>query len=64
MRCSVKGTARIVIGVVLAGLAMSLGWGIRGDYGHEAGAMVPGAMLGLSICLASITGSGWRSRSG
>ena len=32
---------------------MSVGWGFRGDYGHEAGAMVPGALLGLSICLAS-----------
>jgi hypothetical protein len=42
-----------LIGIVLSGLAMSVGWGFRGDYGHEAGAMVPGALLGLSICLAS-----------
>ena len=41
------------VGVVLSGLAMSVGWGFRGDYGHEAGAMVPGALLGLAICLAS-----------
>ena len=40
-------------GIILSGLAMSVGWGFRGDYGHEAGAMVPGALLGLSICLAS-----------
>ncbi len=39
---------------------MSLGWGIRGDYGHEAGAMIPGAMLGLSICLASGREDWWR----
>jgi len=32
---------------------MSVGWGFRGDYGHEAGAMVPGALLGLAICLGS-----------
>ncbi len=38
---------------LLAALAMSVGWGWRGDYGHEAGAMVPGALLGLAICLAS-----------
>jgi hypothetical protein len=25
-----------VAGVVLAALAMSVGWGFRGDYGHEA----------------------------
>lgn len=40
-------------GIVLSALAMSVGWGIRGDYGHEAGAMIPGALLGLSICLTS-----------
>lgn len=32
---------------------MSVGWGFRGDYGHEAGAMVPGALIGLAVCLAS-----------
>ena len=31
-------------GIVLSALAMSVGWGFRGDYGHEAGAMVPGAL--------------------
>lgn len=38
---------------VLAALAMSLGWGIRGDYGHEAGAMLPGALLALAVALAA-----------
>lgn len=38
---------------LLAALTMSVGWGWRGDYGHEAGAMVPGALLGLAICLAA-----------
>jgi hypothetical protein len=49
-----------LIGVILSGLAMSVGWGFRGDYGHEAGAMVPGALLGLSICLASGRQDWWR----
>jgi hypothetical protein len=62
-RCSVNGTFRVVIGVILAGLAMSLGWGIRGDYGHEAGAMIPGALLGLSICLASGREDWWQRAS-
>ena len=31
---------------------MSVGWGFRGDYGHEAGAMVPGALLALGIVMA------------
>src|SRR6476619_5023497 len=39
--------------LLLAALAMSLGWGIRGDYGHEAGAMIPGALLALAACLTS-----------
>jgi hypothetical protein len=52
-----------VIGVILAGLAMSVGWGFRGDYGHEAGAMVPGALLGLAICIASGREDWWRRAS-
>lgn len=39
--------------ILLAGLAMSLGWGIRGDYGHEAGAMLPGALVALAGALGS-----------
>ncbi len=50
-------------GIVLCALAMSVGWGFRGDYGHEAGAMVPGALLGLSICLASGRRDWWRRSS-
>ena len=50
----------LVIGIVLSGLAMSVGWGFRGDYGHEAGAMVPGALLGLAICLASGRADWWQ----
>jgi hypothetical protein len=39
--------------ILLSALAMSVGWGFRGNYGHEAGAMIPGALLGLSISLTS-----------
>ncbi len=39
--------------MLLAAFAMSVGWGWRGDYGHEAGAMIPGALLALAICLAA-----------
>ncbi|MEY3283238.1 MAG: hypothetical protein RIR86_1251, partial [Acidobacteriota bacterium] len=48
---------------LLAGLAMSLGWGIRGDYGHEAGAMLPGAMLALAIVLTAGRAD-WLARGG
>lgn len=52
-------TARMLI---LAALAMSLGWGIRGDYGHESGAILPGALLGLAIVMASGRAD-WQQRS-
>jgi hypothetical protein len=38
---------------VAAALSLSLGWGIRGNYGHEYGAMIPGALAALSVCLMS-----------
>lgn len=44
---------------LLSALAMSVGWGWRGDYGHEAGAMVPGALLALAICLAAGRADWW-----
>ena len=37
----------------LAAITMAYGWGYRGTVGHEAGAMVPGALLGLVLCLGS-----------
>ena len=38
--------------VVLPALAMMLGWGLRGHIGGGPfGAMIPGAMVALSICL-------------
>ncbi len=39
--------------VALVGLAGAIGWGIRGSYGHEKGATLPGAMIALSICFVS-----------
>ncbi len=40
-----------LLSILFAGLAMSLGWGIRGNFGHELGAMIPGALIGFSVCL-------------
>jgi hypothetical protein len=39
--------------VLLPALAMGLGWGIRGQFGHETGAMVPGALVGLALAAVS-----------
>ncbi len=37
----------------LVAVLMAYGWGYRGTVGHEAGAMVPGALLGLAVCVGS-----------
>jgi len=38
--------------VVLAGaMAGGMGWGIRGQYGHETGAMIAGLLVSLSLAL-------------
>ncbi len=34
-------------------LAVGLGWGIRGNFGHQLGAMVPGALLAMSFAYVS-----------
>ncbi|HUW59556.1 MAG TPA: hypothetical protein VMZ06_01015 [Candidatus Bathyarchaeia archaeon] len=39
--------------LALAAVIMAYGWGYRGTVGHEAGAMVPGALLGLAVSLGS-----------
>ena len=39
--------------VVLCALSLSLGWGVRGNFGHEYGAMIPGALAALAGVLAA-----------
>ena len=36
---------------VLTALSLSLGWGIRGNFGHEYGAMIPGALAAMAAVL-------------
>jgi len=38
---------------VLTALSLSVGWGIRGNYGHEIGAMTPGALAAMAAVLLS-----------
>lgn len=38
---------------VLTALSLSIGWGIRGNFGHEFGAMLPGALAALAVVLLS-----------
>ena len=41
------------VSLLVVGLALSIGWGIRGNYGHETGAMFPGAVAAIAACLLS-----------
>src|SRR5205085_2456402 len=34
-------------------LSLSIGWGIRGNFGHETGAMIPGALAALAAIILS-----------
>ena len=38
---------------VATALSLSLGWGIRGNFGHEYGAMIPGALAAMAAVLMS-----------
>ena len=34
---------------LLGALSLSIGWGIRGNFGHEVGAALPGALAAMAI---------------
>lgn len=38
---------------LLTGLSLSLGWGIRGNFGHESGAAMPGALASMAVVLCA-----------
>lgn len=39
--------------ILLTGLSVSIGWGIRGQFGHEYGAALAGAIGGMAVALLS-----------
>ncbi|MBU7005040.1 MAG: hypothetical protein HXS50_05695 [Theionarchaea archaeon] len=41
-----------ILGILLVANATSLGWGLRGEWGHWWGATVPGALCGMTLWLA------------
>lgn len=49
------------IAILVVALSLSIGWGIRGNYGHETGAMLPGALAAIAVCLLSGR-EDWRRR--
>ena len=46
--------------VLLRALSLSIGWGIRGNFGHEFGAMVPGALAAMAAVLLAGREDWWR----
>src|SRR3954470_24786059 len=42
-----------VVYFVVTALSLSIGWGIRGNFGHEYGAMIPGALAAMAAVLLS-----------
>lgn len=47
--------------IFLIALSLSIGWGIRGNFGHEAGAMIAGMLSATAVALLSGR-SDWQNR--
>jgi hypothetical protein len=50
---STMASSRAASFVLLTALSLWLGWGIRGNFGHEYGAMIPGALAAMAAVLLS-----------
>jgi hypothetical protein len=46
--------------LVATALSLSIGWGIRGNFGHEYGAMIPGALAAIAAVLLAGREDWWR----
>ena len=46
--------------LLLCGLSLSIGWGVRGNFGHQYGAMIPGALAAMAAVLLSGREDWWR----
>jgi hypothetical protein len=46
--------------IAFTALSLSIGWGIRGNFGHEAGAMIAGVLSAIAVVLASGREDWWR----
>lgn len=55
-----RGAALGGAAILLSGLSLSAGWGIRGNFGHEFGAMIPGALAAMAVVLGSARADWWR----
>ncbi|MEX2114145.1 MAG: hypothetical protein WD845_13220 [Pirellulales bacterium] len=41
------------LAILFVALSLSIGWGVRGNWGHEYGAMLPGALAAMAAVLVS-----------
>ncbi len=46
-----RGPLFLIFAMILTAMAAGMGWGIRGQYGHETGAMIAGALASLTLVL-------------
>ena len=37
--------------LIVVAISLSIGWGVRGNFGHEYGAMLPGVLAALAACI-------------
>ncbi len=61
MEAVVRAPGLRPLSILLVALSLSIGWGIRGNFGHEYGAMIPGMLAGVAACLVSGR-EDWRKR--
>ena len=50
-RAPQQAAPSLILAVLAPLLAGGMGWGIRGQYGHETGAMIAGVLVGLTLVL-------------
>ena len=46
-----RGPLFLICTMLLAAMAAGMGWGIRGQYGHETGAMIAGVLTSLTLVM-------------
>lgn len=61
MHAHAKSAGMRPITFLIVGLSLSIGWGIRGNFGHESGAMIAGCLAAIAACLLSGR-EDWRRR--
>ena len=43
----------MTLAIIFVGLAVLVGWALRGQYGHQLGATIPGVLFSLALVLVS-----------